>query len=261
MLKEMALALGGFLANFMLLSLLNNRGEAGDKTFTQAQVDALIAEKTKDVLTQDKVDAIVQDRLAREKAKYSNYDDLVKFKTDYEKTLGAKTEKELEDKKEYEKAKEGWTKKEQELSGVISKKDSEIVDMKIGNSLMTEIVKQNAYAEETMALIKSQAVFDKEGNIRIKGRDANGLEVMDSIEEGIKKFLVLRPHLVKVIQKAGGGTGAGGAGAGAGAGVGGEDLNTLNTELLQAQQRGDTKKINELKVKVRAILGAQKAML
>jgi len=233
---------------------------ADDKTFTQAQVDVLIEEKTKGSLTQDKVDAIVQDRLARERAKYPDYDTLVKFKTDYEKTLDAKTQKELEDKKEYEKAKEGWQKKDQDQLGLIAKKDLEITDMKVGSALMNEIMKQNAYPDETMALLKGQAVFDKEGNIRIKGRDANGLEIMDSIEEGLKKFLTQRPHLVKVQQKAGGGTGAGGTG-GAGAGAGAEDLNSLNAELQQAQQRGDTKKINELKVKIRAILGSQKAML
>ncbi len=213
------------------------------------------------LLNQSQVDAIVQDRLAREKAKYAGYDDLVKFKTEHEKNLEVATQKELEAKKEYEKLREGWTKKEQEYIGIITKKDTENTDMKIGSSLMTEIVKQNAYPEETMALIKSQAVFDKEGNIRIKGRDANGLEVMYSIEEGIKNFLTLRPHLVKATQKAGGGTGASGTGAGTGAGVGGDDLNSLNAELQQAQQRGDVKKINELKVKVRAILGAQKVML
>lgn len=211
------------------------------------------------LLTQAQVDAIVQDRLAREKAKYSNYDDLVKFKTEHEKNLEAATQKELEAKKEYDKLKEGWTKKEQELLGLVSKKDTELTDMKVITALSGEINKQNAYAEETMALIKQQAVFDKEGNIRIKGRDANGLEILDSVEEGIKKFLTQRPHLVKATQRTGGGTGTGGTGSGAGTGV--EDLNSLNAELQQAQIRGDVKRINELKVKVRALLGAAKTQL
>ena len=220
----------------------------------------LAAKGNDKLLTQAQVDAIVQDRLAREKAKYAGYDDLVKFKTEHEKNLDAAKQKELEASKEYEKLKEGWTKKEQELSGVISKKDVEISDMKIGSALMTEIVKQNAYAEETMALIKSQAVFDKENNIRIKGRDANGLEVMDSVEEGIKKFLTQRPHLVKVAGRAGAGTGKGGTG-GAGGGTGGDDLNSINAEFVQAQQRGDRKRMNELKIKMSALVGAQKAQL
>ncbi len=207
------------------------------------------------LLTQPQVDAIVQDRLARERAKFSDYEDLRKFKSEHERQLDEAKQKELEAQKEYEKVKEGWTKKEQEYQGVITKKDFEITDMRIGSSLMGEIVKQNAYAEETMALIKSQAVFDKEGNVRIKGRDANGLEVMDSVEEGIKKFLKQRPHLVKVAQKAGGGTGAGGAGAGVS--VEAKDLNALNAEFMEAQKRGDQKAIKDLKLKIRAALTSQ----
>jgi len=207
------------------------------------------------LLPQSQVDAIVQDRLARERAKFSDYDDLKKFKTEHEKQLEVATQKELEAKKEYDKLKEGWTLKEKEFQTLVSKKDSEITDMKIGNALMGEITKQNAYAEETMALLKSQAVFDKENNIRIKGRDANGMEVMLSIEDGIKKFLEQRPHLIKAAQRAGGGTGT--AEAGTGAGTQGDDLNSLNEQLMLAQQRGETKKINELKVKVRAQLAHQ----
>lgn len=211
------------------------------------------------LLTQVQVDAIVQDRLAREKAKFADYDDLRKFRTEHEKQLELSTQKELEAKKEYEKLKDGWTKKEQELSGVISKKDLEITDMKVGSALMSEIVKQNAYAEETMALIKSQAVFDKENNIRIKGRDANGLEVLHSVEEGIKNFLTQRPHLVRATKKDGGGTGQGGTVTGAA--IVGDDLNSLNAEMQQAMNRGDRKKVAELKLKTNAILGAQKAQV
>ena len=210
------------------------------------------------LLTQSQVDAIVQDRLAKEKAKYSDYEDLRKFRSEHEKQLEAATQKELEAKKEYEKLKDGWQKKEQEFQGLIVKKDSEITDMRIGSALMSEVVKQNAYAEETMALIKSQAVFDKEGNIRIKGRDANGLEVMDSVEEGIKKFLTQRPHLVKATKKEGGGTTAATA---AGASVGGDDLDSLNKDYMDAQNRGDRKKMNELKVKISGVLAAQRTRL
>jgi hypothetical protein len=123
---------------------------------------------------------------------------------------------------------------------------------------MSEITKQNAYAEETMALIKSQAVFDsKDNSVRIKGKDANGIDTLHSVEEGIKQFLTQRPHLVKVTQKAGGGTGTGGAGAGAGV----DDLNTLNAEYQKATNAGDTKRVRELKVKMNALIGASKAQL
>mgnify|MGYP001490945550 CR=1 FL=1 len=206
------------------------------------------------MLPQSQVDAIVQDRLAREKAKFSDYDDLRKFKTDYEKTQDARAQKELEDRKEYEKAKEGWQSKEKEYQGVISKKDGDINDMKITGSLSTEINKQNAYAEETTALLKPMAVIDKEGNIRIKGRDANGLEVMDSVEEGLKKFLTNRPHLVKATNKNGAGAGSGNP---SNQNVVGDDLNSLNAALLKAQANRDGKASKELSVKIRAKLAEQ----
>jgi hypothetical protein len=243
------------LLNWELLGFLNNRGEAG----AGGDGDKAAGDKGQEkLLTQAQVDAIVQDRLARDRAHYADYDDLKKFKAEHEKELEAATQKELEAKKEYDKLKEGWTRKEQELMGLVSKKDAEVSDMKISSALMGEIVKQNAYAEETMALLKQQAVFDKEGNIRIKGRDANGLEVMHSIEEGLKQFLTSRPHLVKASGKAGGGTGAGGQGngAGTGAGVGGDNLEAVNAQLSAAQSRGDYKAIKELKIKARALLAS-----
>jgi hypothetical protein len=102
--------------------------------------------------------------------------------------------------------------------------------------------------------LKSQAVLDKEGNIRIKGRDANGIEVFDSVEEGIKKFLTSRPHLIKATNKNGGGTGAGNP---SNLNVGGDDLNSLNAELLKAQANRDMKLQKELTVKLRAKLAEQ----
>jgi len=247
--------IAGILMNCGLLWFLNERGEGGAGGDAGTGGDKGGDKGGEKLLTQVQVDAIVQDRLAREKAKFSNYDDLVKFKSEHEKKLEEASQKELEAKKEYDKLKEGWTNKEKEYTGIISKKDSEINDMKIGTALMSEISKQNAYAEESMALIKQQAVFDKEGNVRIKGRDANGLEVMDSVEEGVKKFLTQRPHLVKAVRKDGGGTPPGDGGPGGG-GVA-ADLDTLNAELLDAHQSRDMKKVGELTSKIKAALKAK----
>ena len=52
------------------------------------------AEKTSEkLLTQSQVDAIVQDRLAREKAKFSDYEDLRNFKLEHSTQLEAATRK------------------------------------------------------------------------------------------------------------------------------------------------------------------------
>lgn len=229
-----------------------------DKTFTQDQVNAAVAEATKGALTQDKVDAIVQDRLTREKAKFADHDELVKFKADHQKELEAATQKELEGKKEYDKLKEGWTKKEQEYKGLITGKDTQLSDMKIGTALMNEIMKNNAYPEETLAMIKSQTTIDKDGNIHIKGKDKNGMDTQHSVEEGVKKFLEGRPHLVKAGKLGGGGTGAGSPGDG---GVGGDDLNALNAEFAAASSRGDKKQMGELRTKMNALIGAGRTKL
>jgi hypothetical protein len=243
-------AIMGLLANLGMLRLLNNRGEVTPppdpnavKTFNQEQVDR-----------------IVQDRLAREQAKFADYDTIKQKVTEFERLNNEKTQKELEEKKQYDEAKKTYEQKIADAQGLINKKDAEIVDMKVGNSLMGEIVKQNAYADETMALIKSQAVYDpKTGAIRIKGVDANGLEIMDSIEEGIKKFLTQRPHLVKAAKAGGAGTATGNQVAGSGAGEG--DLNTLNAEYLAAQQRGDQKEMNRLRPLMQAAINKGRTKL
>lgn len=263
MFKFLVLWVMGLLSNMGLLAILKSeRGDAGtgDKTFTQAQVDAMIAEKTAGALTQDKVNAIVEDRLSRERAKYAGHDELVKFKIEHEKTIAAANEKDLEARKEYDKAKETWVTEQQRLTGLITEKDTAIKDMKISSTLMGEIVKQNAYAEETMALIKSQAVFNEQGILQINGVDANGTAIKHSVEEGVKQFLIKRPHLVKATNPNGAGTGAG-VGAGAGSGAGAQDLDALNAELQAAMNARDTKKVNELKLKISAIVGAKRSKL
>jgi len=251
--------LGGMIANLGLIAMMKgNRGEVGAKAFTQADIDAKVLEATKGLLSQDKVDGIVQERLARAKSGYVDYDELKEFKSKHLKDAEVATQKDLEAKKEYEKLKEGWVGKEKELQDLLKGKDTAINDMKIGNALMGEVVKQNAYAEETIALIKGQAVIDKEGNIRIKGKDANGQEVQYSVEEGIKNFLAGRQHLIKAKNPGGGGTPPGNPGGGGG---GDGDLNALNAEMLDARNRGDAKKIAELKPKMAAMVAAKRSTL
>lgn len=251
----------GLLANIGMLAILkSNRGEAGAEDSTKAAEAAIaLAEKAGiKLLPQSQVDAVVQERLARERSKYFDYDDLKKFKTEHEQNAAAATEKDLLARKEYDKAKETWNIEQQRLTGLVTEKDKALTDMRIGTALMGEINKQNAYAEETMALIKSQAVFDEQGNLRIQGIDKNGTKVLHSVEEGIKNFLTQRPHLVKAQQRAGGGTPPGNTG-GAGAGV--QDLNALNGELQAAMNRGDRKAVGEIKTKISVLRGVAKTTL
>ena len=59
-----------------------------DKQVVDEKVEDKGAEK---LLTQAQVDAVVQDRLARERAKFADYDDLRTFKSQHEKELEAAT--------------------------------------------------------------------------------------------------------------------------------------------------------------------------
>ena len=101
---------------------LSNRGEASTEVkFDEAQQKA--------------VDAIVQERLARERNKFGDYDELKKFKTEYEKQQESKTQEELIKQKKFEEAENTYKNKLNEYGTVLSKKDQEIQDLKINYAL------------------------------------------------------------------------------------------------------------------------------
>ena len=188
-----------------------------------------------------------------ETTKYRDYDELAKFKQEHLKEQDAKAQRELEEQKKYEDAKKGYETKINEFGQLVSKKDNEINDLKISHNLTNEIVRQGGYTEETLALIKSNAVLDANGNVIIKSKDANGMDINVSIADGIKKILEARPYLVKSTHKAGAGTGSGTGGATEKgiAGQGADDLMTLNSQMQEAMRVGDWKLQGELKQKIR----------
>ena len=230
---------------------LNCRGEAptGDPPAGDSPKGG---EKT---LTQKEVDFIVESRIKREREKYVDYDDLKKFKSESEKQQDLKTQKELEDQKKYDEAKKGYETQIGQHREIITKKDQEIVDLKISNALVNEITNQNGYTEETVALLRGATILDAQGNILIKGKDANGIENTQPISEGVKKFLEARPYLVKSTHRPGGGTPPGtppppGEGAA-------QDHNALNKSYAEAITRGDFKAAKEFKTKLNQILAAK----
>jgi hypothetical protein len=229
----------------------NSRGVAGDDAGDKG------GDKGVDKgLSQDAVNAIVQERLSREREKFKDYDDLVKFKSEHQKQVDAQTQKDLETRKEYDKAKEVYETKIKELSGVVSTKDQSILDMRVGYSLTNELSKANAYVEEATALLKTQ-VISQEGSLFIKGKDANNLDVNLTLEEGVKQFLAKRPHLVKAQARLGAGTTGAASGDGTAA-SGADDLMTLNEEYLKAHTSGDHKRARELKVKIQQVLTSKR---
>jgi hypothetical protein len=186
----------------------------------------------------------VQERLNRDRQKYSDYEDLKKKATDYEQQQEKMTQLEMEKKQEYEKLRDGWNQKENEYKTLLDKTRSEVQSERVSNTLNQEILKKNAYPEAAQ-LLKSMTKYNEDGSITIRGKDANGIDTDLPVDKGVEQFLKDRPYLVKGSAQGGGGT-AGGSGQGAG----------VEVDLVQAwndaKAVGDHKKVAEIKSKIRA---------
>jgi len=265
--KELILIPMAIAANFLMLKILslkfNNKGEAtvkpgegegepgGDIKFTAEQ--------------QKVIDKVIDKRYAswknEEKTKYGDYDDLRKFKDENLREKDVQQQQELEKSKKYDEAKQGYETRIKERDSVISKKELELNDLRINHTLTNEINKLNGYSEETLALIKSQAILDANGNVFIKGKDANGIDTQLSAADGIKKLLDARPYLVKSNHKPGSGTGSGDLGTSGQTSGGGEDLSALNEGYKKAFYSGDLKKANEFKIKMKTKMAERSAQV
>jgi hypothetical protein len=255
------IALLGSVLNGVLLYICNERGEtgAGGATGAGASGASTSTGSGDKSFTQDQVDAIIKERLARTKEQYKDYDDLKKFKTEAEQKQNELTQKQLEEQRNYDEAKKGYEKKISDYNELVKQKDQAITSMKISHALAGEVSKQNGYVEESMALLIGSTVIDPNtGEIKIKGKDSNGIDTTLTVEQGVKQFLEARPHLVKVAGRKGGDTNSGTGNTGSGAGKGAQDLSVLNEEYARAQQSGDYKRAGELKKQIRTILTTKK---
>lgn len=197
--------------------------------------------------TQDDVNRVVQERLAREKDKYKDYDTLKTFKDTHDKDADAQKQKDLESSKQYDEAKAGLQKQITDLQGVVAQKDTRISGMMVSHNLTNELMKQNAYVEESLALLQALVVVGDDGVLTIKGKKDN-IDTQLTIEEGVKDFLAKRPHLVKANPSSGGGTPSGGPGGGAGSGA--ADLAQLNQEYVKEYSAGNYKRAAEIKKQI-----------
>jgi hypothetical protein len=242
-----SLFLGGVLMHRVMYGILGigNKGEAEvtpppEIKFTPEQ--------------QKVVDHVVETRLARERAKYADYEDLSRFRQEHLQKQDKAAQEELEKSKKYEESKKIYETQINQTKELVGKKDAEIQDLRISHSLINEINKQNGYAEETLALVKNTAVLDANGNVLIKSRDANGIEVQLPVGEGIKRFLESRPYLIKSTHKAGAGSSSGTPPPSANEAI---NLNELNMQYAEAMNRRDWKKVQELTAKIRGQLQAK----
>lgn len=165
-------------------------------------------------LTQDDVNRIVAERVARERAKfekkYSNVD-----LDHYNNLVGqeeARKQEELEKRGEYEKLLKDQAEK---FSGKIRQYETELHSIKIDGALLNEASANKAVnPQQVVQLLKGQVKLNEAGAVDVV--DANGQVRYDDKGEPIKvsslvnEFLTANPHFVS----------AGPSGSGTGQGVG-----------------------------------------
>lgn len=210
----------------------------------QSQQTEQNAQENVKMIPQAEVDRIVQERLARDRQKYSDYEDLRKKVTEYEQHKEQLTQQEMEKKQEYDKLKEGWSKKESEYQSLLNQTRQEVQSERVNNKLNQAILQKNAYPEAAQ-LLREMTKYNDDGTITIRGKDANGIDTDLSVEQGVEQFLKERPYLVK-------GSGQGGAGTASSAGAGQQTNDNLSQQLQNAMAVGDRKSINDIKARIRA---------
>jgi len=185
-----------------------------ESTVTPTEQQVATQETKENLLSQDEVNRIVAERVAREKAKFekkfSNVD------LDHYKTLveaeESRTQQELEKRGEYEKLLKEQAEK---FNGKLSQYQSELHTIKVDGALLNEASTQKAInPQQVVSLLKNQVklndaggvdVVDQNGQVRY---DDNGSPI--SPNSLIKEFLSANPHFVQ----------AGPTGSGTGQGVG-----------------------------------------
>jgi hypothetical protein len=250
----MVLILGGTLMHRVMYAILrsNRKHKALLDIRGEVEVKENPAPEIKFTPEQQKVvDHVVETRLARERSKFADYEELSKFKQEQLQKQDKHQQEELEKSKKYEEAKKLYESQINQTKELVSKKDQEIQDLRINHALINEINKQNGYSEETLALVKQSAVLDSTGNIAMKGKDANGIDVQLPISEGVKRFLEARPYLIKSTHKAG----AGSSGATPTPQMAeNASLSDLTTQYSEALTRRDYAKVKELTTKMKSQL-------
>jgi len=183
----------------------------------EKQVDTQVSEKQENTLTQDDVNRIVAERVAREKSKfekkYSNVDlDLYHQMVEEKDT---QRQKELEKRGEFEKVLKEQADK---FNNKISQYQSELTSIKVDGALLNEASGQKAVnPNQVVQLLKGQLKLNEAGSVDVI--DNNGQVRYNekgepiAVSQLVNEFLTANPHFVS----------AGPSGSGTGQGVGKQD--------------------------------------
>jgi hypothetical protein len=185
-----------------------------ETTATPTEQQAMTQEKAEATLTQDEVNRVVAERVAREKAKFEKkYSgvDLDHYNSLVEAEETRKTQ-EMEKRGEYEKLMKEQAEK---FNSKISQYQTELQSIKVDGALLNEASGQKAInPQQVVSLLKGQVKLNESGGVDVV--DSNGQVRYDdngnplSPNVLVKEFLSANPHFVQ----------AGPSGSGTGQGVG-----------------------------------------
>jgi len=178
--------------------MTDETGQTQDETTQPAQEQAVQEEQQGKALTQDEINRLVENRVARERAKfekkYANVD------VDHYKSLveqeEARQQQELEKRGEYERLMKEQAEK---FNSKIKSYETELHSIKVDGALLSEASKLKAINPEQVAsLLRSQLklneagtvdVVDKNGSVRYND---NGDPI--SVSQLVDEFLTASPH-------------------------------------------------------------------
>lgn len=189
------------------------------------------------MVPQDEVDRIVADRLARERKKYGDYDDIKAKLADLEKAEDERKKAELSEVERLAAELDEARKKAQEAE-------------ERGTSAITAANKRLINAE-FKALAREHNIPADRLNAALKLADLSGVTVDDDgnaqgVEDAVKALVEANPYLVEKAQpkQIGGGTG--------GSGAGNEDeYKMLEQQLIEAKKAKDFSKVIEISNKLK----------
>lgn len=185
-----------------------------ETTASPTEQQAVTQEKAENLLSQDDVNRIVAERVAREKAKFEKkYSgvDLDLYNNMIEEKEQAR-QKEMEERGQYEKLMQEQAEK---FNSKINSYQQELQSIKVDGALLNEASSQKAInPQQVVSLLKNQVRLNDAGGVDVV--DSNGQVRYDdngnplSPNSLIKEFLNANPHFVQ----------AGPSGSGTGQGVG-----------------------------------------
>ncbi len=179
----------------------------------------------------------------------SELEELRQFRQEHQKQNEELAQRDLEAKKKYDEALQMKEQKLSEYQKIVSEKETAINELQISHAIDGEIMRQGLYPEASQ-LIKSNAVLE-DGVVKIKGKDANNIDSLLSVEEGVKQFKQTKPYLARAASE-------GGAGTSPASSMGGQNANNKSDAdaLQEAMRTGNRAEVHRLKQLIRAKHGA-----